>query len=130
MKITPQPLLEKEADHQKIENDLSEYASDVLTLPLVTVDGLSLFVNTNEILVYGYFFRKLRRAIELDLDEVILLRFQTSNLFLKIKKPDYEDTLNLLMNSFRNHEEYEQAVNCRNVINTFYINKIIETSKE
>ena len=99
-------------------------------LPMESAQKLKTFVDENKSLVYDYMLRKLRGAIRQNRPEVLIFVLGDSSLHAKIKKNEYEDTIQMMIQYFLKAEEYEKIIQCKELLQRLYVNRVIDESKQ
>jgi hypothetical protein len=100
----------------------------MLVLPNKTSIIWNRFLKENEVLVYKYIVREIRRNIEVEQDRIDLFKFEDDTMHAWIPKNKVLITLQKAMKVFIKAEEYEYARKTDNVIQSYHINKLIKDS--
>jgi hypothetical protein len=100
----------------------------MLVLPNKTSIIWNRFLKENEVLVYKYIVREIRRNIEVEQDRIDLFKFEDDTMHAWIPKNKVLITLQKAMKVFIKAEEYEYARKADNVIQSYHINKLIKDS--
>lgn len=74
------------------------------------------YLETNAERIYPWILTILQQALEDNLDEVAIIKFTDTKMFATIKRSEYKDLLNKIMNYFVETENYEQCVTIRDMI--------------
>ena len=73
------------------------------------------YINNNADTIYPWLF-DIKHAIEKKLEEVAIVKFIDSKMYATIKKEDYPDLLEKIMNHHIIKEEYEKCATIRDMI--------------
>lgn len=100
----------------------------MLVLPTKTSIIWNRFLKENEVLVYKYIVREIRRNIDVEQDRIDLFKFEDDTMHAWIPTNKVLITLQKAMKVFIKAEEYEYARKTDNVIKAYHINKLIKDS--
>ena len=67
--------------------------------------------------IYPWIFTILKQAIEGNIDEVAIIKFTDTKMFATIKKNEYKELLQKIMDYFVEKEDYEICIGIRDTIN-------------
>jgi Cu/Ag efflux pump CusA len=98
----------------------------MLILPDVSMDDWAIFLKDNSLLVHKFIFTKIKKAIKNNEQEAKLFMFENSSEKFIVRKENYIKSLQQILETFVEHEEYELAANVQKVINENTIEKIIK----
>ena len=87
-----------------------------------------LFRKDNEVLIYRYIVRKIKKGIAQKDPITRLFGFKNSDQCIYVEEPDYFDVLNHALSLFISEEEYELASKLKEFITTYHIDKVIGES--
>lgn len=103
----------------------------MLVLPNKSAVVWERFLKENEILVYKYIVREIKKKLSDTTSERIeLFKFEDNSMFAWIPKNKMLDTLEQAMKIFVKAEEYEYAQKTKEVINSCHINRLIKESTQ
>ena len=88
----------------------------IVVLPFDDPNLLSEFAKTNRDVVYKYLLKRLKKAIDMKMDGVVVFQFKTQQKVANIGRDRYEAQLNEMMSWFVETEDYESAATCRDLI--------------
>lgn len=74
------------------------------------------YISNNADTIYPWLYDVLKHAVSKNLEEVAIVRFIDSKMYATIKKKDYVDLLEKIMEHFINKEEYEMCASIRDMI--------------
>ena len=100
----------------------------MLVLPNKTSIIWDRFLRENEVLVYKYIVREIRRNINTEQDRIDLFKFDDDTMHAWVPKNKILKTLQKAMKIFIKAEEYEYARKTDNIIKSYHINKLIKDS--
>lgn len=89
---------------------------NVVSLPFDDPNLLSEFAKTNRDVVYKYLLKRLKKAIHMKMDCVVVFQFKTKHKVANISRDRYEAQLTEMMSWFVETEDYESAATCRDLI--------------
>lgn len=127
-------VVEKELENE-IEEELEDEARvyDIpgteYRLPMKSPAFVRKFVRENEALVHDVFYQAIERAVDEDLDEVILFWLGESELMLKFERKNYETLLRRFQEYFIRSEQYEKVIQCKQLRDKLFVNRVIDESK-
>ena len=79
------------------------------------------YIETNADRIYPWILTIIKQAVDENLDEVAIIKFTDTKMFATIKRNEYTELLNKIMEHFIEKEEYEQCVHIRDLITTLSI---------
>ena len=83
------------------------------------------FLRENEILVYKFIIREIKKNLDSPEDRIQLFKFEDDTMFAWIPKKRVLDTLTNALDVFIKAEEYEYARKTDTLIKQYHINKLI-----
>jgi succinate dehydrogenase flavin-adding protein (antitoxin of CptAB toxin-antitoxin module) len=83
------------------------------------------FLRENEILVYKFIIREIKKNLDSPYDRIELFKFEDDTMFAWIPKKRVLDTLTNALDVFIKAEEYEYARKTDTLIKRYHINKLI-----
>jgi hypothetical protein len=98
----------------------------MLVLPNKTSAIWDRFLKENQVLVYKYIVREIKRNIDVEQDRIDLFKFEDDTMYAWIPTNKVLKTLQTAMKIFINAEEYEYARKTDNIIKSYHINKLIK----
>jgi len=103
----------------------------MLVLPNKSAKVWTKFLKENKVLVYKYIFREIKKGIQHNEDLVNLFEFEGTDISAWIPKKNYLTTLQEALRVFVKAEEYEYAGKVTELINTYYIDQLLnDTTQE
>jgi CRISPR/Cas system-associated protein Csm6 len=75
------------------------------------------YINNNADTIYPWLFDVIKHAIDKKLEEVAIVKFIDSKMYATIKKEDYKELLQKILEHFISKEEYEICAEIRDLIN-------------
>ena len=75
------------------------------------------YLTDNADRIYPWIFTILKQAIEENIDEVAIIKFTDTKMFATIKKEEYKELLQKIMDYFISKEDYEICIGIRDAIN-------------
>lgn len=103
----------------------------MLVLPSKTAKIWHKFLVENKVLVYKYILKQVAKGLSKDLELVYLFEFEHSKEAAWIPKSNYLTALQEALRTFVKAEEYELAAQATEVINTYYIDQLLnDTTQE
>lgn len=102
----------------------------MLVLPSKTAKVFYRFIKENKVLVHKYIFRQIKKALEKDLELVHLFEFEDSGESAWVPKANYLTSLQEALRIFVKAEEYELAAQVTEVINTYYIDQLLNNTTQ
>jgi hypothetical protein len=84
------------------------------------------FLKENQVLVYKYIVREIKRNIDVEQDRIDLFKFEDDTMYAWIPTNKVLKTLQTAMKIFIKAEEYEYARKTDNIIKSYHINKLIK----
>lgn len=100
----------------------------MIELPNKTGAVWARFFKENRTLVQRYVVRQIKKGIYNNLPKVELFKFQGSGEVTMIEEKNYLYMLENALQSFIQDEAYEDAQEVKDLVETYYINKLIEES--
>lgn len=100
----------------------------MIELPNKTGTVWARFFKENRTLVHRYVVRQIKKGIYYDLPKVELFKFQGSGEVTVVESKDYLYMLENALQAFIKDEAYENAQEVKELVETYYINKLIEES--
>jgi succinate dehydrogenase flavin-adding protein (antitoxin of CptAB toxin-antitoxin module) len=88
------------------------------------------FLKENEILVYKFMIREIKKHLDSPEDRIDLFQFEDGSMYAWIPKRKVMDTLTKAMELFVTAEEYEYAAKVDALIKQYHINKLIKESSK
>jgi hypothetical protein len=86
------------------------------------------FLKENQVLVYKYIVREIKKNLATEVDPIELFKFEDDSMHAYVPRNKLLTTLHSAMKVFINHEEYEYAGKTNTIIKSYYINKLIKDS--
>lgn len=74
------------------------------------------YINNNADTIYPWLNDVIKHAVEKNLEEVAIVKFIDSKMYATIKKEDYADLLQKIMDHYISKEEYEKCIDVRDMI--------------
>jgi hypothetical protein len=102
----------------------------MLVLPNKSAIVWDRFLKENEVLVYKYIVREIRKNLETDVDRIELFKFEDDTMFAWVPRDEILTTLTQAMKLFIKKEEYELARKTDGIIKQYHINKLINETKK
>lgn len=87
------------------------------------------FLKENEVLVYKYIVKEIKKHLEDDVERIDLFKFEDGSMFAWVPREEILNTLTHAMKMFVKKEEYEYARKTDSVIKQYHINKLIAETK-
>jgi hypothetical protein len=82
-----------------------------------TSPAVQSYITKNADSLYPWLYDIIKHAISKKLDEVAIIKFIDSKMYATIKKEDYKELLNKILNHYISKEEYEKCAEIRDLIN-------------
>lgn len=98
----------------------------MLVLPEKSAKVWDKFLTENEVLVYKFIYRQIKKHISDDLDVINLFRFDNNDLKAYVPKKDVFLCLNGAMDVFIKHEEYEYADKVKKLIDRCHVEFLLK----
>lgn len=102
----------------------------MLQIPKKLIPKLEKFSNEYPDIVSSFYFKKIKRAIKNKEDRVAFYRIKNTNIVAGVKDHDYIETLEQLLDTFIKVENYENAKECKLLIEQLQTEKIDRLIKE
>lgn len=102
----------------------------MLVLPNKSAVVWDRFLKENEVLVYKYIVREIKKNIDNDKKRIELFKFEDGSMFAWIPREEILNTLTHAMKMFIKKEEYEYAGKTDTLIKQYHINKLIAETKQ
>ena len=75
------------------------------------------YINKNADSLYPWLYDIIKHAMDKKLEEVAIIKFIDSKMYATIKKEDYKELLNKILDHYISKEEYEKCAEIRDLIN-------------
>jgi hypothetical protein len=100
----------------------------MLVLPNKSSIVWNKFLKENQVLVYKYIVREIKRNLTTDTEVIDLFKFEDNSMHAWLPRKDMTKTLERALEVFIATEEYEYAEKTNAIIKSYYINKLIKDS--
>lgn len=103
-----------------IQLTIAEQIANLPILPKTTLNNIEYLLNTEKNKVYNFIYNRFRQNIKYNAKLVMLFRLSNSNnQIVIVKKEDYSQFLETLINHFISEEEYEKVIVCKKIIEKY-----------
>lgn len=75
------------------------------------------YITKNADSLYPWLYDIIKHALDKKLEEVAIIKFIDSKMYATIKKEDYKELLNKILDHYISKEEYEKCAEIRDLIN-------------
>lgn len=107
----------------------SDKAEEITSLPFDNHEQLLRLTEKNQSIVFKYLLTKIEHAIKSNKDSINVFYFEPIKDMASISKRNYEHQLEIIMNHYVQHEDYETAVNCRDLIRQLKVNDAVDQQR-
>lgn len=88
----------------------------MITLPTSSLGSLKHFLREHRDVMFKYVVRELNRGLDENAFQVNLFQFGETNLIASVRRPQFGLLLQQAMDYFKQHELYEDAAQCRDLL--------------
>lgn len=82
-----------------------------------TSPAVQSYITKNADSLYPWLYDIIKHAMDKKLEEVAIIKFIDSKMYATIKKEDYKELLNKILDHYISKEEYEKCAEIRDLIN-------------
>lgn len=101
----------------------------MITLPTTTPGTLKRFLTEHRDLMFKYILSEINKGVEKEFDRVDLFRFGETNYVAACRDSEFATMLEQAQTYFVEHEMFEDAAKCRDLITTVKVEDIIRKSQ-
>lgn len=102
----------------------------MLVLPNKSAAVWDRFLKENEVLVYKYIVKQIKKNLDTDVERIELFKFEDNTMFAWVPRNEILKTLTHAFDMFVKKEEYEYARKTDSLIKQYHINKLIAETKQ
>ena len=88
----------------------------MIQLPKTSVGSLRMFIKEHKDMTFRYIVKEIERNVENDADKINLFKFGETRYVASLRRTDYVTALQGARDFFAKSELYEDAENCKNII--------------